>query len=967
MAENSFGINFQSIKNRIALSFGAIILAFTLLAGITAWQEAEILHSKDRLNQSLRVIQINVAELQNAVQQTNLALQNYLLNRNLENDVQRNRLWQTQISPLIDTLDFYKKNWASEDTKVRFATLLMNLKKLRNLQDEVAKLIIQQADNQALTAEDKQFAQAVNPKIVFEERILELIDIINNQFVAFQNLQKKSWQDQMTLSQKRYNFYWWIEIGLTVVLFFGIIILAYLLRNLIFRRMKKIQEYILAFNRGEVPKSGQKTHDELDVIINELENLGANLLKIKDFANTVGKGEFDKDIEIFNQQGELGQAIAEMHDGLINIAVRDRQRNWTNEGIALFGELLREYNDIQALYDELIANLVKYIMANQGGIFILEDLDPKNPMLELKSVYAYDRKRFVERTIRPGQGLIGQAWLEKDVIYLENASDAYIQISSGLGKANPRSLLIVPMISSDSIVLGALELASFKVFESYEIDFVKRVGEMIVSAISSIKNNQKNRILLEEAQKATEQLRFQEQEMRQNLEQLMQAQADMTQNQAELIGQTQAIEATLATVEFDVNDIILSANDIFLDATRYTLGEVVGQPYRIFVDEEDFGLFEYQKFWQTLREGNPQQREIKVLTKDGSEVWYNATFTPIKDNNERVYKIIKLGIEISEQKQLSATYQKQFEAINKSNAIMEFTLQGNVLDANDLYLRKMGYKLEEIKGKNHHIFLAETERNSPDYLNFWSRLLQGDYLSGVFLRIGNQGQEVWWQGTYNVVSDMDGKPFKIIKIAQEITQEKELTRLATEAYTTLEEQKTQLEIQKNQLETQNTQLLLKEREWQELLEKAEKNHAQTDKNQNDILDQYKAVNTALAVVEYTMNGTILSANDNFLQISKYQLSELIGLHHDVLTEPHETLSLEYHRFWAELNQGISQTKNVKRLTKDGQEVWLHCTYTPVQDENGKFYKIIQISLPPQIQIFPLSNKRVKTKLDEVNE
>jgi PAS domain S-box-containing protein len=850
----------------------------------------------------------------------------------------------------------------------------MSLKKLRNLQDEVAKLIIQGAGNQLLSSEDRQFAQAINPKVVFEEKILELIDTINNQFTNFQNLQKKSWQDQMSLSQKRYSFYWWIEVVLTISLFFGIIILAYLLRSLLARRMRKIQDYIAAFNRGEVPKSTQKSQDEVGVIITELEDLGANLLKIKDFANTVGKGEFDKDIEIFNRQGELGQAIAEMHDGLINIAVRDRQRNWTNEGIALFGELLREYNDIQALYDELIANLVKYIMANQGGIFILEDLDPKNPVLDLKSVYAYDRKRFVERTIRPGQGLIGQAWLEKDVIYLENAAEAYIQISSGLGKANPRSLLIVPMISSDSIVLGALELASFKVFETHEIEFVKRVGEMIVSAISSIKNNQKNRILLEEAQKATEQLRIQEQEMRQNLEQLLQAQADMTQNQAELIGQTQAIETTLATVEFDVNDMILNANDIFLDAIRYGLGEVMGQPYRMFVDEEEFGLFDYQKFWQSLREGTPQQREIKVLSKDGSEVWYNATFTPIKDNNNRVYKIIKLGIETTEQKNLSFAYQKQFEAIHKSNAVIEFTLQGNVLDANELYLRKMGYKLDEIRGKNHHLFVAEAERNTVDYLNFWSKLVEGEYISGVFKRVGKNGQEVWWRGSYNVITDTEDKPYKIIKLAQEITQEKELERMASEAYTAIEEQKNQLENQKAELIAQNAQLesqqkqwLTKEREWQEVLEQLSKNPTQFDKNQTEVLEQYQAINTALLVAEYTLNGTIVSANENFLHIFKYQLNELIGLPHDVLTEPHEALSPDYQRFWAELSQGISQVKNVKRLTKDGQEVWLHCTYTPIKDEQGNYHKVIQISLPPQIQIFSLSNKRNKTKVDELSE
>lgn len=205
----------------------------------------------------------------------------------------------------------------------------------------------------------------------------------------------------------------------------------------------------------------------------------------------------------------------------------ERRRNWASEGVALFADLLRMYNDdIAKLTEVVIAKLAHYMELNQAGIFILNEDDATNPYLELLACFAYDRKKFIEKRIKPGEGLAGQVFLDKKVSILKKVPDGYLYINSGLGKSTAGCVVIVPLILNEK-AYGVVELASFREIESYQIEFVKKLGENIASTLVNVRNNQLTRRLLDEAQLRTEELRQKEEEMRQNMEELTATQEEM--------------------------------------------------------------------------------------------------------------------------------------------------------------------------------------------------------------------------------------------------------------------------------------------------------------------------------------------------------------------------------------------------------------------------------------------------------
>jgi putative methionine-R-sulfoxide reductase with GAF domain len=211
----------------------------------------------------------------------------------------------------------------------------------------------------------------------------------------------------------------------------------------------------------------------------------------------------------------------------------DKKRNWAADGLAQFVDILRsQQTDIKALCDIIISRLVKYIKANQGSIFVYYD-DNDDKHLKLISTYAYDRKKYIEKRINLGQGLVGQCFLEKDIIYMTSVPDNYVSITSGTGESNPNCILIVPLLLNED-VYGVIELASFKKFEKHEIDFVKKLGESIAGTLSNVRINERQKKLLEEAQMSQEMLRSQEEEMRQNMEELQATQEELNRKNAEM-------------------------------------------------------------------------------------------------------------------------------------------------------------------------------------------------------------------------------------------------------------------------------------------------------------------------------------------------------------------------------------------------------------------------------------------------
>ncbi|PWJ36040.1 PAS domain S-box protein [Sediminitomix flava] len=289
--------------------------------------------------------------------------------------------------------------------------------------------------------------------------------------------------------------------------------------------------------KGELGKKVETSKDETNHILDASNKLQQNLRKASEFAIQIGEGDFNSTFTPSSEQDVLGNALLQMRNQLKKVADEDEKRNWISRGIAQFVEILRTHSDVDVLADDIITNLVKYIGANQGGIFILNNDNPKERFLELEACYAYGRKRAISKQIaiddQFAEGLIGQSFLEGDIIYMNNIPDNYIQISSGLGGAKPRCLLIVPLQINKEIE-GVIELASFQEFDSHQIEFVERLGESIGATLKTAKNSQKNKLLLIETQTQGEQLRAQEEELRQNMEELTATQEEMQRRQREL-------------------------------------------------------------------------------------------------------------------------------------------------------------------------------------------------------------------------------------------------------------------------------------------------------------------------------------------------------------------------------------------------------------------------------------------------
>ena len=258
------------------------------------------------------------------------------------------------------------------------------------------------------------------------------------------------------------------------------------------------------------------------------------------FAESISQGNLKAEYPS-TQPDRLGESLLTMRTSLVEASSREEKERFSTAGLANIGEILRAHvDDLQTLCDEVLTEIVKYTKSNQGSIFTVEEGDTENEYLKLMSARAWDRKKFLEKRVEMGQGLLGQAAVEKSTIYMTDVPENYIIITSGLGQANPRSIIIVPL-KNEERVIGVLELASFRKFESFEIEFLEKVGESIASTILNSRNNERNKELLEQSSMMTEQMKAQEEEMRQNMEEMQATQEEMARAQRMLTEQAHEV------------------------------------------------------------------------------------------------------------------------------------------------------------------------------------------------------------------------------------------------------------------------------------------------------------------------------------------------------------------------------------------------------------------------------------------
>lgn len=541
---------------------------------------------------------------------------------------------------------------------------------------------------------------------------------------------------------------------------------------------------------------------------NELEELRTKKQKVSEntlhFAENLAQGELSLEYKP-EKDNTLGKILVNLRDNLLENRKEeqqrkkeDEQRNWIAEGLAKFGDILRQNNDnIELLSYELISNLCRYIDAVQGGFFIINDEVEEDQYFELVAHFAYDRKKYNKKRLELSEGLIGRSAFEKNTIYIDEVPDDYVDITSGLGEANPKVLLIVPLKVNEK-VYGVIELSSFHYFDPYKIEFIEKVAENIATTYSTVKINLRTADLLNESRAAAERLTQQEEEMRQNMEELQATQEEAAKQAEEFVSFTNSVNHTLIRAEYDINGVLLYANTKFLKKMGYSNNnEVEGHHISMFISDKDKAWF--NEIWDTLAKGGKHfEGYMKHVTKNGKDLWTMATYTSVRNNMQGVDKILFLAIDTTEYKEQSLDYEGQIEAIDQSSIKVIYAPSGRMIDCNDRFIKTMGYSTEDLKDYSVFSFMGEDEQ--IDFEDVWNKIVNGEPYRGQSKLITKLDKTKWFDVTYNAVRNMYGEISKIISIAHDITEQREMEILTKQQNELLKQQEEELKANEHELQ-----------------------------------------------------------------------------------------------------------------------------------------------------------------------
>ena len=435
-----------------------------------------------------------------------------------------------------------------------------------------------------------------------------------------------------------------------------LIIVNIIMPRIVSRRVRELQDFIEPLKTGKIPEDSfvPKAFTEVIEISESMEQVVKLLKNASAFAEEIGKGNFNFEFAPIGEQDNLGNALILLRDNLAKAQkdeiVRrqeDNIREWTNTGIAKFSDILRQTaKDISELSIVIIKELVNYLEANQGGVFVLNDNDRNNLFLELSASYAYSKERKKKKSFVLGEGLIGTCAVEKATIYMTEIPEDYISITSGLGASNPRSLLIVPLKHEDT-VLGVIEIASFNKFEKHQIEFVEKIAESIASTISVTKINERTAKLLESAKLETEQRSLKEEELKQNLEELQATQERAMHRETELNNLISLVNKVAYIFELDIEGNIISVPDSIKEKFGIDNSMIIGHHFSEFDISKD-SVLKDDVFWQNLLNGE-EQHYLREFENNQESFWFNDYMVSFKDINGEIKKIICVAFDVTKQ------------------------------------------------------------------------------------------------------------------------------------------------------------------------------------------------------------------------------------------------------------------------------------------------------------------------------
>jgi len=654
--------NFRlTIWQRIFGGFSILLLLFIVGAVALIVQLNQNVAQIDEYTEVVQPSVENLKELRSLANNSMRLITSYVyFQSERENDAAKNSLrkLQSKTYPTVkDKLISLSEGWQDDD-ETAFEILnntFIAMDSMHSIEQRIiSSLNDKNATEKNLLVQETGFqTQMQSLNAIFEQIRIDLEVLIENKKIAGQQTQDAVNRASVTLRNEAI----FVSI-IAIILGFS---LAFFLAQTIISRIKVVKENIKKLSEGVLPRFEKYKDDKTSSQVDEigemeiaLQTLIMGLKDTSDFAKEIGQGHYQSDFTPLSERDILGNSLLKMRNNLREAEYSAKERRWKNEGTMLVSDILRNSGrSFEEITDELITTLVRYLEANQGGFFLKEQ-EGKHEQLRLMAYYAWNKKRFLNSTIQLGEGLTGQAWQEGQTMHLTDVPKEYVAVTSGLGKANPRSVLIVPMLLNKQ-VYGMIEIASFKKFESYQIEFLETIGETVAATLSILQSNITGQRLLQESEQMTQQLRAQEEEMRQNMEELQATQEEMGRVQKELQYRNELIQSSFYLLELDYKKNITTINDLAIDVLGYSKSTLL--------ERSAFGVFaqegELQQGFNTMAQGTIWKAETTMLNRTGEEIWVQAIGVALFNNAGTIERYVLVLADISQLKANEAKIKEQ--------------------------------------------------------------------------------------------------------------------------------------------------------------------------------------------------------------------------------------------------------------------------------------------------------------------
>jgi len=612
----------------------------------------------------------------------------------------------------LKIVGFVDKDRWDDKKKDLYFKLTATIDTLFSLQDEVLdNLSTDEKFKDAANYSFTKFSVLEGETSLCYKRAYKMAETLSNSFYDISKNTLETTSSRLDKSQE--------TLGYCILIFFLLMVVtAFLIGYSLVGSVNYVKDKILEMAKGSLPEVVPlRNNDEIGEMSQALKTLVSNLKETSQFAINIGEGDFSTAFKPQSKHDVLANSLLVMRDNLIKAdkdaeqrKIENSQRNWASQGLAEFNEVLRNAgDDMQVLSNRVIEKLVRYLEANMGGIYIVDDSDENDIHLELTAFYAYDRLKYVKQRIEIGENLVGQCFRENETVYLTDLPKGYVHISSGLGESDPTCLVIVPL-KVNAETYGIVELASFQVIEKYQVEFIEKIGETIAASIANVKINMNTQKLLEESNQKTERLAQQETEVHKIIDDLKsqienlqdqnkretikyQKLHDDFENQAETnssviqklnekneqlkddyIKQQFIINNSTGYYELDPQGFFVSMNNRLLNSIDMPISEIENHDIRAFMAETQ-EVENFNNIFLKLSDGLIQSRTAKYVF-DGKTVYLNETLTPFRDEYNVLTKVSVVAKNVTQSMNRINELERQVTDLKADNEILNAKILG---------------------------------------------------------------------------------------------------------------------------------------------------------------------------------------------------------------------------------------------------------------------------------------------------